>query len=126
MKGTKDMPYNANGYYKQTITLSDSSLSLLQSACVKAILPVDNGKTRLIFSDNRANDIKNLLIQCRGTKIDSLVINVYDYASVLKNTYTYTNVQLVPTDSQISSISNSVINYGVNVVAESVEKTYDW
>ena len=119
------MAYSANGYLKETLTFSDSGLTLLQTACVKAIIPVATGRLKLIFTDNSAFDVKALLKSYKGVKVNTLTVKLY-VGSTLKNTYTYNNIELVPVDSQVSNLNNTVVNYTVEVVAESHTSTYDW
>ena len=120
------MSYTANGYLRETITFSNQALALLQSACVKAIVPINTGRLKLVFTDDRAMGVKALLKSFVGVNVPTLTVKIYDYQGGLKNTYTYSNIKLVPVDSQISNLTNTVVNYTVEVVAESFISTYDW
>lgn len=120
------MPHSANGYLRETITFSDNSLGLLQSACIKAIIPISTGRLKLVFADNKDEEVKALLKSKKGVKIPTLQVKLFEHVNVPVNTITYTNVELVLVSAEVLNSPDKVVTYNVEVVAESMTSTNEW
>jgi hypothetical protein len=106
---------------KYILSFSDTKLNFLQAVCSEVIIPINDGRLKLTLNENRSSLIKSLLKTYRGKTIETLTIKLIEHNEV-KNTHTYTNVELVPVSIKI----DDNVNYIVEVVAESHVSTNEW
>lgn len=121
------MMVNDRSNIKCIINFEDSSLRLLENACIQARIGIGEGKNQLIFEDNRLMNVKQLIKSKKDIKVGNLTVKLLGHRCEIINTYTFTEVELVPLQVMSSNAcSNDPVSYLVDIVYKTKESVIDW